>query len=272
MASLSFALPRSRARRALKFTAVGASGLIVNQLAYAAMISLGGTTIYLLAAIGATQVSSTWNFLGSEYWVFSGRLSRGSRLGRYAAFLALNNATLLVRIPLLWLLADVAGIPPLIANPITLLMLWAFRFVFADGWIWRATSAARDAGTAKHMLNSLAPCATAITLTSRRATAEKTRPRIPHVPFIDSPSTATTAMSSTCTGLSTSTRTGSWGCLARWRSLAPGSYPQCCPACASTAPTTRWFTSPGGIAYLAGLKPTTSNYRALAAMPGCSPW
>ena len=59
----------------------------------------------------------------------------------------------------------------------------------------RTTSAPREASTAKQMLSSLAPCATAITLTSRRATAEKTRPRIPHVPFIDSPSTATTAIS-----------------------------------------------------------------------------
>src|SRR6185437_10764319 len=55
-----------------------------------------------------------------------------------------------------------------------------------SSWMERTTTAASAAGTAKQMLNSLAPCATAITLTSRRATAEKTRPRMPHVPFIDS--------------------------------------------------------------------------------------
>src|SRR5579859_4312762 len=59
----------------------------------------------------------------------------------------------------------------------------------------RTTSALRAADTAKQMLSSLAPCATAITLTSQRATAEKTRPRMPQVPFIDSPRTATTAIS-----------------------------------------------------------------------------
>src|SRR6478609_6341551 len=64
-----------------------------------------------------------------------------------------------------------------------------------SSWTARTTSAPRAAATAKQMLSSLAPCATAITLTSRRATAEKTRPRMPHVPFIDSPSTATTAIS-----------------------------------------------------------------------------
>src|SRR3981081_1488331 len=56
-----------------------------------------------------------------------------------------------------------------------------------SSWTARTTSAPREASTAKQMLSSLAPCATAITLTSHRATAEKTRPRMPQVPFIDSP-------------------------------------------------------------------------------------
>src|ERR1043166_7778147 len=56
-----------------------------------------------------------------------------------------------------------------------------------SSWMARTTSAPRAAATAKQMLSSLAPCATAITLTSSRATAENTRPRMPHVPFIDSP-------------------------------------------------------------------------------------
>src|ERR671934_37037 len=36
------------------------------------------------------------------------------------------------------------GATGLVVNPITLLVLWAARFVFADGWIWRATSAVRS--------------------------------------------------------------------------------------------------------------------------------
>src|SRR4029077_16032716 len=50
-----------------------------------------------------------------------------------------------------------------------------------SSWTAWTTSAPRAAATAKQMLSSLAPCATAITLTSRRATAENTRPRMPHV-------------------------------------------------------------------------------------------
>jgi dolichol-phosphate mannosyltransferase len=148
MASFSFALPGSRTRLAFKFALVGASGLLVNQLALALFTEFGEIPV-LVSAIAATQVSSTWNFLGSEYWVFSGRLSRGSRFGRYFAFMALNNVSLLLRIPMLWVLYDVLGIHYLIANPITLLVLWALRFAFADGWIWRTTSAVRaDGGSA----------------------------------------------------------------------------------------------------------------------------
>jgi dolichol-phosphate mannosyltransferase len=149
MASFSFALPGSRTRLAVKFAVVGASGLVVNQLALVLLapvvehLEVFGSVFYLVAAIAATQISSTWNFLGSEYWVFSGRLSKGSRFGRYLAFMALNNASLLLRIPMLWVMHQILDINYLIANPITLLALWALRFVFADGWIWRSTSAVR---------------------------------------------------------------------------------------------------------------------------------
>ena len=143
MPSIPTLLPGKWAESALKFGLVGLSGLLVNQLAFALFIQIG--VFYLIAAIAATQVSSTSNFLGSEYWVFSGRLTRGNRLGRYAAFLALNNASLLLRVPMLWLLADVLGLHPLVANPITLVVLWAVRFTFADGWIWRATAPALNA-------------------------------------------------------------------------------------------------------------------------------
>ncbi len=133
----------SRLSTAAKFAVVGMSGLLVNQVALAGLTELGGL-FYILSAIAATQVSSTWNFLGTEFWVFGGRSVRGRPLGRYAAFLALNNGSLLVRVPLLWALSEVIGIHYLIANVVTLGAVWAVRFLFADGWIWAATSAVLD--------------------------------------------------------------------------------------------------------------------------------
>ncbi len=133
----------SRFSNAAKFALVGLTGIVVNQAALALFTELGGV-FYLLSAIAATQVSSTWNFIGTEFWVFGGRPVRGRRTGRYVSFLALNNGSLLLRIPLLWFLAAVLGIHYLIANMVTLAAVWFVRFAFADGWIWAATSAVLD--------------------------------------------------------------------------------------------------------------------------------
>ncbi|MEO6579195.1 MAG: GtrA family protein [Candidatus Limnocylindria bacterium] len=126
---------RPRSHQAVRFGLVGFSGLAVNQLALAALSELLGIH-YLLAAIGATQVSSSWNFVGTERWVFSGRQPSNSLGGRFTRFIALNNATLLGRLPLLWLFTEVGGIHYLWANAITLALLFFVRFAVADGWIW----------------------------------------------------------------------------------------------------------------------------------------
>jgi dolichol-phosphate mannosyltransferase len=147
MATL-LSLPKNRAALAFRFAVVGLSGVAVNQLALAAFTEFGGV-FYLLSAIAATQVSSTWNFVGSEFWVFAGRETRGSRLSRYIAFLALNNSSLILRVPALWLLVSVAHMDYLLANPVTLLLVWAARFLFADGWIWAATSVVKEGASPK---------------------------------------------------------------------------------------------------------------------------
>ena len=141
--SALLSLPKNRAGIALSFAVVGLTGVVVNQLALAAFTEISGI-FYLFSAIAATQVSSTWNFIGTEYWVFAGRKTRGSRLSRYVAFMALNNTSLLLRVPALWLLVDLLHLNYLVANPVTLILVWAGRFVFADGWIWAATSAVRQ--------------------------------------------------------------------------------------------------------------------------------
>jgi dolichol-phosphate mannosyltransferase len=124
----------------LRFGAVGLSGIVVNQLALALFTETFGI-FYLISAILATQVSSVWNFLGTERWVFSGRVAGRSLRTRFVSFLALNNATLLLRIPLLSLLVSVLGIHYFAANLVTLVVTFGVRFLFAEGWIWSVTSA-----------------------------------------------------------------------------------------------------------------------------------
>lgn len=130
---------RPRSLNVARFGIVGATGLGVNQVALAVFTEFLGV-YYLASAILATQVSSSWNFLGTEHWVFRGRKSKGSMLQRYVSFMGLNNITLLIRIPLLWLLTDLAGINYLWSNAVTLGAIFLARYAIADGWIWASNS------------------------------------------------------------------------------------------------------------------------------------
>jgi len=114
---------------------VGAIGLVVNQvLLWAWVAGLHGS--YLLGAVVATQGSTLSNFVLLERWVF--RRAKARRpLVRLASFVTVNNSTLLLRIPLLALLTSVLHIYYLVSNAITLLLLFAVRFLLSDQFIWK---------------------------------------------------------------------------------------------------------------------------------------
>jgi putative flippase GtrA len=162
-----------RSVEALLFGLIGASGLAVNQAAFAALTEVGGVH-YLLAAMAATQVSSLWNFLWTDRWVFGDRSPRQGRAHRLVAYLALNNATLFLRVPLLALLSEVAGLHYLWSNLITLLVFFVVRFVIADGWIWTVADASEQrVGTA------LGSDTLAARLKRSRSADPRTAPRAP---------------------------------------------------------------------------------------------
>jgi glycosyltransferase involved in cell wall biosynthesis len=136
--SLSRLSPRNpTTRRALGFAAVGLSGVAVNSAALwllADPANLGAN--YLVAAVTATQVSTTWNFLLTDAVVYRGP----KRLGparRYLTFSAASNVMLLVRVPLLAVLVSGFGMHYLVANLITLLLSFAARFATADRLIYQ---------------------------------------------------------------------------------------------------------------------------------------
>lgn len=126
----------ARLAKAARFVLVGASGLVVNQLALAAGVEVG--LHYLVGAVLATQCSSLWNFALSERWVFQGDAvpRRHGTAARLGLFLAMNNLALGVRGPLLYLLTTILGVHYLVSNLITLLLLTIARFALADSWIW----------------------------------------------------------------------------------------------------------------------------------------
>jgi dolichol-phosphate mannosyltransferase len=140
LASQLRARPRSRAARVrelarfVAFGTIGVSGLGVNTAA------LWGMSTYLhwnhlLSASLATQVSTTWNFILVDSLIYR-RKSQGSRVGRAAAFFVMNNLLLLARLPVLELLV-LSGFGLLVANAITLILLFLVRFMVSDRAIFR---------------------------------------------------------------------------------------------------------------------------------------
>jgi dolichol-phosphate mannosyltransferase len=118
-----------------RFGVVGVSGLLVNTLLLALFADALGIW-YVAGAVLATQGSSLWNFALTDRWVFRGGDYRRSVGARLVAFLAMNNAALLLRIPLLFALVGGLGVHHLTANVLTLVALTVARFGLADSWIW----------------------------------------------------------------------------------------------------------------------------------------
>jgi len=139
----SAAAPPSALRQRLvsgsQFVTVGLLGLAVNQLLMWMLVD-GLHVQYVLAAGLATQGSTTFNFLGAESWVFRARRVGGLRrtVVRFVAYDALNSATLIVRLPLLYVLVSGLHIHYLVANLASLCALTLLRYVVADWLIWSA--------------------------------------------------------------------------------------------------------------------------------------
>jgi dolichol-phosphate mannosyltransferase len=144
--ALARVMPRSRSN--FRFLAVGASGLVVNQVLLLVFTELIGL-FYVLSAIVATLGSTTWNFLGADRWAYAQRRPPSGAVSRYATFLSINLALLVVRGPILVGLTEVVGLNYAWSNIISLVGLTLLRLVFADLWIWRdAPSTAEASGVA----------------------------------------------------------------------------------------------------------------------------
>jgi dolichol-phosphate mannosyltransferase len=118
-----------------RFGVVGLTGLAVNMIVLAALTDLFGL-YYLASAILATQASTGWNYLLTDHWVFAGRDHRRKPWERAALFFAMNNAALLIRGPILFVLTSMLGVNYLVSNFISLAAMTLLRFLLADLWIW----------------------------------------------------------------------------------------------------------------------------------------
>ena len=130
-----------RSKSSLKFLAVGASGLVVNQVLLILLTELVGIW-YIVSAVLATLGSSTWNFLFADRWVFGHRRPALGTVSRYGTFMSINLALLLVRGPILVGLTEIVRLDYAWSNLISLVALTAFRLLFADLLVWRGDAPA----------------------------------------------------------------------------------------------------------------------------------
>ena len=126
-----------------KFGLVGLSGLAVNSAVL--YLATGVLDIhYLAGATIATQASTAWNFLFSDQWVFFDSEPGKGPWHRFGLFWLMNNAALIVRWPILFVLTSVLGINYLISNLISLVILMVARYVLSYAVIWRTPEKTAD--------------------------------------------------------------------------------------------------------------------------------
>jgi len=136
LARLWFDCATARGRsRMVAFALVGAAGLVVNTVALYLATGVAGLH-YAWGAALATLLSTTFNWGVLELLVYPGG-SRRSAVRRYLAFGAVNVVALLARIPLMALLIERLGANYLLANLVSLLLLFALRFAVSDTIIFR---------------------------------------------------------------------------------------------------------------------------------------
>jgi dolichol-phosphate mannosyltransferase len=121
--------------RAVGFAAVGSTGIIVNSVALWAFVSVIGTNVLLGAAL-ATQFSTSWNYVFTDWLIFTGP-KRRSGWSRFIGFAVVNNVVLLLRLPVLSWLVHSAGVGYLMANLVTLIAAFVVRFLIADRYLFR---------------------------------------------------------------------------------------------------------------------------------------
>lgn len=132
-------------RSFLKFSIVGATGVVVNEGLLIAFLSMG---IYLLyASAAAIEVSILTNFILNDLWTF-----RDRRSGHFAVRLVKFNALMLVGLAVNLAVVDVGtfyfGIAAAIANLVGIGAAFILRYVLSVKYAWMRTESIEGGGEA----------------------------------------------------------------------------------------------------------------------------
>ena len=156
----------SQAVRFVTFGLIGATGIVVNSAALWFFYHTLGWN-HLIGASLATQVSTTWNFLLIDTLIYRKR-AHGTRLGRAVRFFVMNNLLLLARLPVFQILID-SGLQVLVANAITLALLFVVRFVLSDRAIFASAGQETHRDQVRVLVDLESPDGTAAPAARRRS-------------------------------------------------------------------------------------------------------
>ena len=141
-------LTELRLGRVLRFGSIGTIGLVLNLAVMALLVGIDAN--YVVASLVATELAIVSNFLLQEHFVFAD--SRAGSLTwrqRAAQSFVFNNLEHLVRVPFLIALVELAGVPSIPVQALTLAVAFAGRYLFVTRVIYRSgpASAAVAAGS-----------------------------------------------------------------------------------------------------------------------------
>ncbi|KYH39349.1 MAG: hypothetical protein AYL28_000730 [Candidatus Bathyarchaeota archaeon B23] len=128
-------LHSGEAGRALRFTLVGLSGLLVNEVVIWLLTELVGL-YYLLSGAISAEVSIVNNFLWNNYWTFSDR-GAGGLLSRFVRFNLTRALGIALTLLLLKLFTELLGLHYLLSNPLAIVIVFVFNYLLSFFWVWR---------------------------------------------------------------------------------------------------------------------------------------
>lgn len=128
------ALIGRRGRTAVKFLAVGASGVAVN-IAVMAAVMVPGVN-YLPAGVVGTEMSILWNFYLYERFVFHDRRGSGQLRTRMLKTFVYNNLEFALRVPFL-VFAVAWGVNGLLAQFGLLVVAFVARYAFTSRIVYK---------------------------------------------------------------------------------------------------------------------------------------
>jgi putative flippase GtrA len=115
----------------VKFSAVGASGYVVNLAVYGTLVKAFGVH-YILAAVLAFCVAVTNNFLWNRHWTF--KATEGHMGFQAARFFTVSVVALGFNLIVLELLVTAAGVEELLAQALAILAATPLNFIGNKLW------------------------------------------------------------------------------------------------------------------------------------------